>query len=75
MLLKMLDGMEELTVQVNYLIPFISFRSKGCFKGFAVIKYTYVPCFKFTVLCLCLMWFDCFYGLLDNSVFRTFSNM
>ena len=44
--------MEELTVQVSYLIPFISFRSKGCFIGFPVIKYTYVPCFKVALLCL-----------------------
>ena len=29
----MLDGMEELTLQVSYLIPF-----KSCFKGFPVMK-------------------------------------
>ena len=47
----MLDGMEELTLQVSYLIPFIWFRSKGCLKGFPVIKYTYVGCLKVA------MWF------------------
>ena len=31
----MLDGMEELNLQVSFLIPF-----KGCYKGFPVIKYT-----------------------------------
>ena len=34
----MLDGMEELTLQVSYLVPFIWFRCKGYFKGFPVIK-------------------------------------
>ena len=43
----MLDGVEELTLQVCYLIPF-----KCCFKGFPVIKYTYVPCLKVTMLCV-----------------------
>ena len=43
----MLDGMEELTLQVSYLIPF-----KSCFKGLPVIKYTYVPCLKVTMLCV-----------------------
>ena len=38
--------MEELTLQVSHLIPFIWFRCKGCFKDFPVIKYTYVVCFK-----------------------------
>ena len=33
----MLDGMEEFTLQVSYLIPF-----KSCVKVFRVIKYTYV---------------------------------
>ena len=41
----MLDGTEEQTLQVSYMIPF-----KSCFKGFPVIKYTYVPCFKVTML-------------------------
>ena len=43
----MLDGMEELTLQVSYLIPF-----KSCFKGFPMIKYTYVPCLKAAMLCV-----------------------
>ena len=43
----MLDGIEELTLQVSYLIPF-----KGCFKGFPVIKYTYVSCLKVVMLCV-----------------------
>ena len=43
----MLNGMEELTLQVSYLIPF-----KSCFNGFPVIKYTYVPCLKVTMLCV-----------------------
>ena len=38
---------EERTLQVNYLIPF-----KSCYKGFPVIKYTYVPCLKVTMLCV-----------------------
>ena len=50
--MKILVGIEELTVQVSYLIPFISFSSNGCFKGFPVIKYTYVPCFKVALLCV-----------------------
>ena len=33
--MKMLDGMEQLTLQVSYLFPF-----KSYFKGFSVIKYT-----------------------------------
>ena len=32
--------MEQLTLQESYLIPFIWFRCRGCFKGFQVIKYT-----------------------------------
>ena len=43
----MLDGMEELTLQVSYLI-----QSKSYFKGFPVIKYTYVPCLKIAMLCV-----------------------
>ena len=43
----MLDGMEELTLQVSYLIPF-----KSCFKGLPVIKYIYVPYVKVTMLCV-----------------------
>ena len=39
--------MEELTLQVSYLIPF-----KSCFKGFPMIKQTYVPCLKVAVLCI-----------------------
>ena len=46
---NMLDGMEELTLQVSYWILFISFRCKGCVKGFPVIKYTYVACYKVTI--------------------------
>ena len=40
-------GIEELTLQVSYLIPFKSY----C-KGFPVIKYTYVPCLKAAMLCV-----------------------
>ena len=47
----MLDGMEELTLEVSHLIPFIWFRLKGCFEDFPVIEYTYVACFKVA------MWF------------------
>ena len=43
----MLDGMEELTLQVSSLIPF-----KSCFKVFPVIKYTYAPCLKVAMLCI-----------------------
>ena len=43
--------MEELTLEVSHLIPFIWFRCKGCFKDFPVIEYTYVACFKVA------MWF------------------
>ena len=43
----MLDGMEELTLQLSCLIPF-----KSCFKSFPVIKYTYVPCLKVAMLCV-----------------------
>ena len=39
--------MEELTLQVSYMIPF-----KSCFKGFPVINYTYVPCLKVAMLCV-----------------------
>ena len=46
----MLDDVEELPMQVSYLIPFISFRCKGCFKCFPVIKYTYVPCLQVVML-------------------------
>ena len=42
----MLDEMEELTLQVSHLIPFIWSRCKGCFKGFPVIKNTYVSSLK-----------------------------
>ena len=38
--------MEELTLRVSHLIPFIWFRYKGCFKGLPLIKYTYVACLK-----------------------------
>ena len=27
------------------------------------------------MVCICLMWFDCFYGSLSNNAFRTFSNL
>ena len=43
----MLDGMGELTLQVRNAILF-----KSCFKGFPVIKYTYVPCLKVVILCV-----------------------
>ena len=43
----MLDGLEELTLQVSYLIPF-----KSCFKVFPVIKYTYVPSLTVDMLCV-----------------------
>ena len=43
----MLNGMEELTLQVSYLIPF-----KSCFKVFPVINYTYEPCLKVAMLCV-----------------------
>ena len=39
--------MKKLTLQVSYLIQF-----KSCFKGFPVIKYTYVSCLKTTLLCV-----------------------
>ena len=70
----MLDGMEEIILQVSRLILFIWFRCNGCFKDFPVIEYTYVACFEL-VVCMCLMRFDGFYGLLGNNVFRTFSNI
>ena len=43
----MLDGIEELTLQVCY-----SISVKSCFKGFSVIKDTYVPCLKVAMLCV-----------------------
>ena len=43
----MLGSMEELNLQVSYLILF-----KNCFKVFPVIKYTYVPCLKVAMLCV-----------------------
>ena len=49
----MFDGVEEPTLQVAYLIPF-----KSCFKGFPVLKYTYVPRLKVGILrvfSLCLL--------------------
>ena len=45
----MLDGMEEIILQVSRLILFIWFRCNGCFKDFPVIEYTYVACFKFAI--------------------------
>ena len=42
----MLDGMEELTLEVILLILFICFRCKGCFKDFPMVEYTCVACFK-----------------------------
>ena len=45
----MLDVMEELTLEVSHLIPFIWFRCKGCFKDFLVIEYTYVACSKVAI--------------------------
>ena len=47
----MLDGMEEPTLLVSHLIPFIWFCCKGYFKDSPVIEYTYVACFKVA------MWF------------------
>ena len=47
----MLDDMEELTLQVSYLIPFIRFCCKVRFKSFPVIKFTYGACLKIA------MWF------------------
>ena len=41
----MLDGMEKPTLQVICLI-----LVKCCFKGFPLIKYTYVPCLKVAML-------------------------
>ena len=38
--------MEELALQVSHLIPFIWFRCEGYFNGSAVMKYSYIPCFK-----------------------------
>ena len=38
--------MEGLTLLVCYLILFIWFRCKDCFKDFPVIEYTYVASFK-----------------------------
>ena len=54
----MLDGMEELTLEVSHLISFISFRYKGCSKDFSVSEYTYVACFKVAmwfVFALCVL--------------------
>ena len=47
----MLDGIEELTLQVSYLIPFIWFYWKRYFKSFPVTKYTFLVWLKFA------MWF------------------
>ena len=44
--------MEELTLRVSYVIPFIWFCNKGCFKDFSVIKYTYVSYLKVAMLCV-----------------------
>ena len=44
--MKMLDGMEQLTLQVSYLFPF-----KSYLKDFPVSKYTCVPCVKVAMLC------------------------
>ena len=49
----MLDGMEEIILQVSRLILFIWFRCNGCFKDFPVFEYTYVACFNLA------MWFVC----------------
>ena len=40
-------SIEEVTLQVSYLIPF-----RSCFKGFSVIKYTYVHGLKVAILCV-----------------------
>ena len=59
----MLDGMEGLTLQVSYFIPFISFRCRGCFTGLPVIKYPHVACLKvamwfvFALCGLIVLWF------------------
>ena len=39
--------MEELTLQVSYLIPV-----KSCLRGFPAIKYTSVPYLKVVMLCV-----------------------
>ena len=44
--------MEELTLQLSYLVPFISFSCMCCFKSFPMIKYTYVPSLKVAMLCV-----------------------
>ena len=41
-----MDGTEELILLVRYLILFILFHCKGCFKDFPVIECAYVACFK-----------------------------
>ena len=56
--------MEELTLQVRHLTPFIWFRCKGCFKDSPVIEDTYVACFKV------VMWFV--FALCDLMVFMVY---
>ena len=62
----MLDQLEELALQVSHLIPFIWFGCEGCFKGFPVIKYTYLACLK---VALWFVFAICFYGLLGSAIY------
>ena len=48
----MLDGIEELTLNLSYLIPFIWFCCKGLFKDFPVIKVGLSRSKKICVICL-----------------------
>ena len=70
----MLDGMEQLTLDVSYLIPFSWFHCKGCFKGFPVIKYT-LPCLKGAMLyvfALCgLIVFMVYWAITHSGPFQT----
>ena len=67
--------MEELTLEVSHLIPFIWFRCKGCFKDFPVIEYTYVACFKVAlwfVFALCgLIVFMVYWATTYSEPFQT----
>ena len=66
----MLDGMEELTLQVSYLIPF-----KSCFKGFPVMKSIMYLVLKLPYCVFLPYVILIFYSSLVNSVFRTLSNI
>ena len=67
--------MGELTLQVSYLILFIWFRCKACFKGFPVIKYIYLACLKVVIWFAFALYRLIVYGLLENNVFRTLSRI